>query len=151
MLKCHKSSRTSSDAQSVAGELELMMLQFTDVSRTILGTLPLTGQRPVTMTRSVHIITNESFKFAQSLRPHYGPEVNSASKKNISVDGVKGDRHARLTTLPPSANRLPRKCYSLDTSTPSPCAPTTTPGTSGFRQHRLLRVCVHPQECAALC
>jgi hypothetical protein len=41
----------------------------------------------------------------ESFQPHYGPGVDSASKRNEYQEsswGVKGSQRRRLTTLPPS-------------------------------------------------
>jgi len=44
----------------------------------------------------------------QSFRPHYGPVVDSTSKRNEyrSISWGKGGRYVRLTTLPPSCTVL---------------------------------------------
>jgi hypothetical protein len=56
-----------------------------------------------------------------SFQPHYGPGVDSASKRNEYQEpswGIKSGRRIRLTTLPPSVSGLYRYCGTLNVSQP---------------------------------
>jgi hypothetical protein len=59
------------------------------------------------------------FQFTSSFQPHYGPGVDSASKRNEyqeSSSGVMGRRHVSLTTLPPSGSWFSRQNMGASTS-----------------------------------
>jgi hypothetical protein len=64
-----------------------------------------------------------------SFQPHYGPEVDSASKRNEYQEpswGVKSGRRVRLTTLPPSVSRLSRpRGTHIVAHPPAPPSPGT--------------------------
>jgi hypothetical protein len=61
------------------------------------------------------------FQFTESFQSHYGPGVDSASKRNEYQESswrVRGGRHLQLITLPSSVSRFARKCGILDLSHP---------------------------------
>jgi hypothetical protein len=56
------------------------------------------------------------FQFTYSFQLHYGPGVDSDSKRNLPVG--KGRRALKADNFTPSVSRLSRKCESLDVSQP---------------------------------
>jgi hypothetical protein len=55
----------------------------------------------------IRVLMRWIFLIYLSFQPHYGPRFDSASNRNEYQEsswGVKGDRHVRLTTSPPSVS-----------------------------------------------
>jgi hypothetical protein len=79
--------------------------------------------------------------------------VDSASNRNEYQEdswGVKHGRHIRLTTLPPSVSRLPRRCGRLDLSHPYGSSQPVTGAQLYFYFYFYFTNLSHPPNCSTM-